>query len=158
MCANPRCRTILALDLHHLVQVKNGGTNSPPNLLALCANCHALHHRKVIAATALRVWKAMLTALNVVNRANVDLLLQVHRMSKDPLLKSIKFSGDSLLTLAPLLSAGLVKIASGQISSSAPALLELALTERGHAIVDAWLAGDEAQYIAAQSLPQTSAS
>lgn len=100
----------------------------------------------------------MLTALNVVNRANVDILLQVNRMSKDPFLKSIKFSGDSLLTLAPLLSAGLVKVASGQSSSSAPALLELALTERGHTIVDAWLAGDEAQYIAAQSLPQTSAS
>ena len=34
-CAVPTCRTILALDLHHIEEVKDGGPNEPSNLLAL---------------------------------------------------------------------------------------------------------------------------
>lgn len=150
MCANPVCRTILALDLHHVEHVRDEGGNEPGNLLVLCPNCHALHHRGVIPVSALRVWKGMLAALNAANRANVDLLLQVHRMAKDPFLRSINFSGDVLLTLSGLFSAGLVAMESGRSSSSGPATLTIGLTERGVALVEAWLAGDEEKYLEAQ--------
>jgi 5-methylcytosine-specific restriction endonuclease McrA len=40
-CAVPTCRTILAIDLHHIIEVEEGGKNELSNLLALCPNCHA---------------------------------------------------------------------------------------------------------------------
>lgn len=98
-------------------------------------------------------------ALNVVNRANVDSLLQIHRMHADNFLKSVTFSGDALLTLAPLFSAGLVEVKSGAAGSwSGPARLTIGLTDRGAALVKAWLAGNEAQYLAAQALASTDSS
>ena len=42
-CANPSCRHILTLELHHIVWVKDGGGNDLENLLALCPNCYSLH-------------------------------------------------------------------------------------------------------------------
>lgn len=35
-CAVPTCRNILAIDLHHIVQVSIGGGNDLANLLARC--------------------------------------------------------------------------------------------------------------------------
>ena len=61
-CATPTCRTILAIDLHHLTWVSEGGPNDASNLLALCPTCHALHHRGEIPHEALILWKANLRA------------------------------------------------------------------------------------------------
>jgi len=52
-CAVPTCRTILAIDLHHIVEVSEGGGNDISNLLALCPTCHALFHRNVITLEAI---------------------------------------------------------------------------------------------------------
>jgi hypothetical protein len=43
--ANSRCALcknsdIAALDIHHIDAIKDAGTNSPENLIVLCANCH----------------------------------------------------------------------------------------------------------------------
>ena len=40
-CANPVCRHILTLDVHHLDYVSDGGSNTPYNLLPLCPNPYA---------------------------------------------------------------------------------------------------------------------
>ena len=32
------------LEIHHIVEQCNGGTDDPENLEILCPNCHALHH------------------------------------------------------------------------------------------------------------------
>ena len=40
-CASPTCRNILALDLHHIEEVHEGGGNEVANLIALCPTCHA---------------------------------------------------------------------------------------------------------------------
>jgi hypothetical protein len=61
-CATPNCRTILAIDLHHLIWVSEGGPDDASNLLALCPTCHALHHRGEIPHEALTFWKANLRA------------------------------------------------------------------------------------------------
>ena len=43
-CANPVCRHILTLELHHIVWVKDGGTNNPENLLILTHKSHRYIH------------------------------------------------------------------------------------------------------------------
>ena len=64
-CGNPTCHRILTLDIHHIVEVGVGGPNDLHNLLALCPNCHALHHRqKVIPIESIRAWKMLLLAIN----------------------------------------------------------------------------------------------
>jgi hypothetical protein len=45
-CANPTCRNVFTLELHHIVWVKDGGGNEPDNLLVLCPNCHAPPHQR----------------------------------------------------------------------------------------------------------------
>jgi hypothetical protein len=63
-CAVPTCNIILAIDLHHIVEVGEGGGNEPSNLLALCPTCHALYHRGTISGESIRKWKARLVAMN----------------------------------------------------------------------------------------------
>ncbi len=145
MCANPRCRMCLALDLHHIVQVSESGTNAPSNLLCICPNCHALHHRGVIPRSALRVWKGAIVALGVSSRANIDQLLQLHRMAKDLAFRNATFTPDALLLVAPLISAGFVAPGGGMISSR-ESYFRLELTEKGRLLVEAWLAGSEEQW------------
>src|SRR2546425_266246 len=63
-CAVPTCRTILAIDIHHIVEVSAGGGDDPSNLIALCPTCHSLYHRGTIPQESIRTWKAVLVALN----------------------------------------------------------------------------------------------
>lgn len=154
MCANPTCRQVLTLELHHIVWVRDGGGNEPSNLIALCANCHARHTRGYIPGGAIRVWKGMLISLNSVNRSNVDLLLHLYRMEQNSLGKEVRYSGDALLQLAGLLNSGLANTGSAQASSGGMGLppyssFEVKLTARGTALVEAWLQGDEQRYLSA---------
>ncbi|MGH8769775.1 MAG: HNH endonuclease [Burkholderiales bacterium] len=91
MCANPRCRHILTLELHHIIWVRDGGGNDPANLIALCPNCHSLHTLGHIPKEAVRVWKAMLVSLNGVNRASIDVLIHLHRMEQRSYGKNIRY-------------------------------------------------------------------
>src|SRR4030095_9936403 len=63
-CAVPTCRTILALDLHHIEDLQEGGGDEVSNLIALCPTCHALYTRGTITRDAIRSWKGLLVALN----------------------------------------------------------------------------------------------
>src|SRR5438874_5747290 len=63
-CAVPTCRTILALDLHHIEEVREGGGDEVFNLIALCPTCHALYTRGTITRDAIHSWKGVLVALN----------------------------------------------------------------------------------------------
>ena len=63
-CAVPTCRSILAIDLHHIIEVKDEGPNDQSNLLALCPTCHALYTRGTISKEAINAWKTMLIALS----------------------------------------------------------------------------------------------
>src|SRR5262245_54602352 len=79
-CANPVCRMVLTLEIHHLEQVSDGGSNQPSNLLPLCPNCHTLHHKKIIPLSSLRAWKHLLLALNqAFDTRLVDLLLTLRK-------------------------------------------------------------------------------
>jgi HNH endonuclease len=152
-CANPTCRHVLTLDLHHIVWVKDGGGNEPSNLLALCPNCHSLHTHGHIPAQAVRTWKSFLLALNSANHATADLLLVL--AADEARLKSapdsekaappFRFTGDGLPALSGLLTSGIIEITrrfSGVNAwgSSMPSF-EVRLTEKGRTLVAAWQSG-----------------
>lgn len=63
-CGVPTCQVQLILQLHHILHVSEGGGNDAANLIAVCANCHALYHHHHEDRQALRQWKARLLALN----------------------------------------------------------------------------------------------
>src|SRR5438045_571534 len=80
-CAVPTCRNILALDMHHIVEVKDKGPNEQSNLLALCPTCHALYTRGMIPQEAIYAWKTMLVALNhAFDRESISNLLFLHHL------------------------------------------------------------------------------
>lgn len=139
-CANPVCRTILTLDVHHLVPVAQDGGDTPENLLALCPNCHALHHKGEIPGESIRAWKMLLLALNeAYDRKSVDLLLALDKCGP------VWTSGDGLVDYASLVAADLVEFrqlgTASQQNWHPPS--HVSLTEKGRAFVDGWKRGDQ---------------
>ncbi len=148
-CAVPTCRTILLIDLHHIIPVSEDGDNSPDNLIALCPNCHALHHRKEIPQEAVRVWKGMLVTLNLAfDKDAMELLLFLTRKEQEE--RPYGYTSECVMRCAGLINAGLVDTdtfwdeeASGFLRSNSGADHTLRLTERGRLVVEAWKAGDK---------------
>lgn len=152
-CANPTCRHILTLELHHIVWVKDGGGNDPSNLVALCPNCHSLHTHKHIPAEAIHTWKSLLVALNSANHGTADLLLVLaadEKRTREAVTENqfnlpFRFTGDGLPALSGLLTSGIIEISkhySGvSIGGSSMPSFEVQLTEKGRALVAAWQAG-----------------
>ena len=152
-CANPICRHILTLELHHIVWVKDGGENEPSNLLALCPNCHALHTKGHIPEHAIYTWKSMLVALNSADHASADLLLLLaseeeriaaaENPDEEP--PPFRFTGDGLPALSGLIASGLIIVGKrfsgvNAWGSSMPSF-EVTLTKAGRKLVDAWRKG-----------------
>lgn len=133
-CANPACRTILTIEIHHLDQVSEGGGNEPENLIALCPNCHTLHHSGTITLTSLRAWKLLLLALNeAFDRKLVDMVLTLHKE------KELHVSGDGVLQCSPGIASGLILLEKRRHSDD----YWVSLTEKGHRFVQAWEEGDQ---------------
>ena len=143
-CAVPTCRTILALDLHHVVPVSEDGDNTADNLIALCPNCHALHHRGEISEEAIRVYKGMLVALrNAFDQATIDDLLFLSLQDRPRF-----FTGDATLQFRRLVAAGLVNVGRGhprdyRNPTCVETVHKIELTERGQLVMEAWRAGDK---------------
>lgn len=165
-CANPTCRHILTLELHHIVWVKDGGRNDPNNLLALCPNCHSLHTRGHISEHAIRTWKSLLLALNSSNHATADLLLMLwaeeQRIATAEDQKKVappfRFTGDGLPALSGLIVSGLIEISRRYSGANAwgggmPSF-EVMLTEKGRRLVTAWREGSADLGAALGSLPK----
>ena len=102
-CANPVCRMVLTLEVHHLEMVAEGGANEPSNLLPLCPNCHSLHHASEIPLRSLKAWKYLLLAMNeAFDRRMIDMLLTLHKTT------TLHVSGDGVLQCASAIASGLV--------------------------------------------------
>jgi hypothetical protein len=151
-CANPNCRHVLTLELHHIVWVREGGGNELENLLALCPNCHSLHTKGHIPSKAVLAWKSLLVSIGNPNRGAVDFLLVLEGEEKrveadaglDAPAPKFRFTGDSLPFLAPLLTSGLIEVSKRYIGASSGAAhpsFEVGLTERGRRLVYAWVEG-----------------
>jgi hypothetical protein len=73
----------------------------PNNLLALCPNCHSLHHKGVVPATSHRAWKRILLALNeAFDQRVIDILLALHKF-----VDGLILSGDGAPTCAALVAS-----------------------------------------------------
>lgn len=137
-CGNPNCRNILALDLHHMYQVSEGGGDEPANLIALCSLCHDLYHRGEIVEEAIYVWKTLLVSLNhAFDVRGIDHLTFLAIPGREELV----VTGDGVLQFAPLLAAGLAT--HKQVSNNNYQLVtySINITPRGKMLVDAWLKG-----------------
>ena len=44
-CEKCPCDIVQILHCHHIIEVSNGGDDSPNNLMLLCPNCHATEHQ-----------------------------------------------------------------------------------------------------------------
>jgi hypothetical protein len=149
-CAIPACRMVLTLDIHHMVYVSEGGPDKPENLLALCGNCHALHHMGKIPRESIRAWKLLLMALNeAFDRRTIDLLLALQHTGN-----WLLSAGDALPDYAPLIVSGLAEV---QVLLGAPVepnfgKMRVYLSDKGRSFIEAWKRGDQAA--AVNWLPQ----
>lgn len=137
-CAVPTCRNILAIDLHHIIEVKDNGASDPSNLLALCPTCHALYTRGEIGKEAISAWKTMLVGLNsAFDRESITNLLFLKKLSENVLC----ISGDGVLKFSHLIASGwvsfVIKMQNGPLL-----LYEVRLTDKGNRIIDAWFGGN----------------
>ena len=136
-CSVPSCRCILTFDMHHLDPVKDGGSDDPENLLALCPTCHRLYHKGEIPIESLRAWKMLQLAMNeAFDRRAIDLLLTFDKINH------VFVSGEGVLQCASLIAAGLVERREYQTGSPIPDY-SVNLTKRGRAMVKAWKQGDQ---------------
>lgn len=138
-CAVPTCRQILALDIHHMYQVSEGGGNDPENLIALCPMCHAMYHRGNISSDAINAYKSMLVALSrAFDLDAVDRLLFLNGCTKDFLV----VSGDGLLHFGRLIAAGLASMEQKANNNWQIVTYTVNISEKGRQIIDAWKSGD----------------
>jgi hypothetical protein len=137
-CAVPTCRTILAIDPQHIIEISEGSGYAANNLLALCPTCHALHHRGVIRRDSLYTWKSVLVSMSqAFDMATVDHLLFLSR----PEAKSLRVSGDGVLQFSRLISAGLATF--GVAMQNGPLILYwVILTNKGKSLLEAWTSGN----------------
>ncbi|MHB1516067.1 MAG: HNH endonuclease [Acidiferrobacteraceae bacterium] len=142
-CANPTCRTLLTIEIHHLEPVSEGGPNTPDNLLPLCPNCHSLHHEGHIPIESLKAWKLLLLSLNEgVDQRAVDILLTLDQPNMNG---ALCVSGDGILQCAGLISSGLIVI-TVQVTHMAGAYggsYMIRLSPKGRIFIDGWKNGNQ---------------
>lgn len=143
-CANPTCRTLLTIEIHHTDSVATGGSNNADNLIALCPNCHTLHHSGNIPLDSLKTWKLLLLSLNEgFDRASVDFLLVLDR----PDTRELSVSGDGFIRMAGLYTGGYLSvIGAGDHTDLATfggmKTYRLRLSSKGESFVKAWKQGN----------------
>ncbi len=138
-CAVPRCRNILALDMHHIWEVQAGGTDDPSNLIALCSYCHDMYHRGSITADSIYIYKAMLVAISrAFDIDAIDRLLFLNECKRDFLV----VSGDGLLHFGRLIAAGLATVEQKSNNNWQIVTYSVNISDKGRLIIEAWKEGD----------------
>ena len=61
-CQNPACGKAGALEVHHVLELQDGGDNSMENLTTLCRTCHIDSHRPTLTAGQAE-WERMVREL-----------------------------------------------------------------------------------------------
>jgi hypothetical protein len=141
-CAVPRCLDAIAIDVHHIDG--NPANNDQSNLIALCPTCHAAFHRKTYSVEAIRFWKLMLQQLNAAyDRNTINLLLMIAHMEEAGW-KKFEVTGDGFLPFSPLLVGGLIFVTVFHRAAYDRGIpyYEIALSDRGRAMMKAWKEGD----------------
>lgn len=126
-------------DIHHLTPVSDSGPDSPDNLIALCPNCHSLHHKGIIPRESLRAWKMILVALNeAYDRKAIIVLLLLDKMDK------LYVQGDALVDCAGLIAGNLVVVGEPFRRT-----YDIQMTDRGRQLIVAWKSGKQDAAVAA---------
>ncbi|MEY2538794.1 MAG: hypothetical protein QOG67_2534 [Verrucomicrobiota bacterium] len=121
-----------------MVQVSDGGGNTPDNLLALCPTCHALYHRGTIKPESIFIWKSVLMSLTrAFDVFTLDQLLFLNKAE----VTDLRVSGDGVLGFARLISAGLATFRK-DLQNGPLIIYSLSLTPTGKQLVSAWLSGN----------------
>jgi hypothetical protein len=156
-CGVPTCRTILLLDLHHIVEVSEGGGNKADNLLPLCPTCHALYHRERIPRDAVKAWKAVLVSLSqAFDRNTIDDLLFLKCVQH----REYVCTGDGVSRFTQLYAAGLATFQFFQGQRGMGMCVDnyrVAITPKGERLLEGWLQGDRkilAEALAMSTLPE----
>lgn len=138
-CAVPRCRNILALDMHHIYELHEGGPDDLANLIALCSYCHDMYHRGNISRASVQTYKALLVAISrAFDIDAVDRLMFLSECPKDFLV----VSGDGLLHFARLVAAGLATVKQKANNNWQIVTYTVNISDKGRLIIDAWKKGD----------------
>jgi len=138
-CGVPRCREILAIDMHHILEVSKGGTNEPTNLIPLCPKCHAYYHRGTISSDAIYTYKALLVSISRGFDVDaVDKLLFLEMMPTD----FVVVSGDGLLHFGRLIAAGLATTELKAHNNWQLVSYAVNISAKGRLIIQAWKDGD----------------
>ena len=147
-CAVPTCRQILAIDLHHIVEVAEGGSNDPTNLLAICPTCHALYHRGTIKRESIAIWKNMLVVLNsAFDRETIDKLLFLEM----PSTRQLKLNAEGVTMFYRLIGAGLASHSACSVKAPIARAMQtqkytVSLTPRGKQLIAAWKSGERERF------------
>jgi len=151
-CGNPICRTIITLDIHHIVQVSEEGKDNPNNLLALCPNCHSLFHKKIITLESVRAWKMILVSLNnAMDKKTLELLLTLSSFKDE-----LYISGDGILQCSPLIAGHYVDARRKSFATTTAGIsvtYSVKINERGKRLLDAWKNGDQEKVVQALEAP-----
>jgi hypothetical protein len=141
-CGRPACRSIITLDIHHLVHFAKGGTDTPENLLPLCGYCHDMYHAGQFPDSSIRAWKMLLLALNeAFDRKSIETLLALDKMSVIQ-----RVSGDAVLGLGSLIAAGMLVVGTHMQRvghSGYEELYRVELTPKGRVFVEQWKQGNQ---------------
>ena len=141
-CGVPTCRNILAIDLHHMEEVSEGGSNDPSNLLALCPTCHALYHRGTYSKEAIYAWKQVLVSLSFAfDKETVDLMLFLYKVQDD---HHFIIRQDALLQFARLIGNNLADYRwfQGSVNNIFQTGYKVSLSTKGQHLIEAWMKGD----------------
>lgn len=145
--------------------VSEGGDNSPSNLLALCPNCHHLHHKSHIPSDSIRAWKMLQLTLNeAFDKNSIDILLALDYIG------GVIITGDGLLNCSALIASNLIYVTDNWIGTEKqkePSALGLSLgsgwrdvdrplsigqyrislTKKGQSFVTAWKNGNQSDAV-----------
>jgi hypothetical protein len=137
-CGNPVCRNVLAIDIHHMVEVSKGGGDTLANLLALCSYCHDLYHRGTIRVESIYAWKLVLVSLSrAFDSGAIDDLLFL----KTPQSSQLLMSGDGVLKFSRLIGGGMAQF-NLNMQNGPLVLYQVELTAWGSQLIDAWKSGN----------------
>jgi len=83
-CAIQTCRSLIEVDVHHIIPLKEGGKDEYENLIALCPNCHRMADRNKIDKESLRMYKNNLRFLyDKFTLFEIDILFELDKAPED---------------------------------------------------------------------------
>lgn len=87
-CAIQTCRSLIEVDVHHIIPLKEGGKDEYENLIALCPNCHRMADRNKIDKESLRMYKNNLRFLyDKFTLFEIDILFELEKAPKDAMIQ-----------------------------------------------------------------------